>query len=261
MAETIVVTSGKGGVGKTTVAAFLGAKLAKRGKRTIVCDLDFGLNNLDIVMGTEKLVQFDITDALEGRCRASQALVQCKNKNLYMISSSHAAGGGAVTGANIKSLFEGLKNNFDYVLLDCPAGLDIGFHRAVQASDSALVVVTPSLSAVRDADKTLSVLRSYNLKRIMLVVNMVRGDLSFERLSLTVDDVGEVLRTKIAGVIPYDDVFLTAENCYLSDESVSGKCYKDLAAAVIGGKIRLYDAEKPYRGLFGSIKRGLKRII
>lgn len=261
MGETIVVTSGKGGVGKTTVAAYLGAKLAAKGKRTIVCDLDFGLNNLDIVMGTEKNIQFDITDVLEGRCRASQSLVPCAVKNLYMISSAHAAGGNAVNGKNIRNLFDGLKANFEYVLLDCPAGLDVGFHRAVQASDSAIIVVTPSLSSVRDADKTLSVLRSYDLKKIYTVVNMVRGDLSIEGLTLGVNDIGAILKTTVAGVIPYDDYIITSENCVLSDNTVAGRCFKRLATAVSGGKIRLFDPEKEYSGFSGSIRRSLKKVL
>lgn len=261
MSEIFVVTSGKGGVGKTTVSAFLGAKLAARGKRTIVCDLDFGLNNLDIVMGTEKIVRFDLSDALEGRCRASQSLVPCSVKNLYMISSCHMAGGGTVTSANIKSLFDGLRSNFDYILLDCPAGIDVGFHRAVQAADGAIVVVTPSLSAVRDADKTLSVLRSYNLAKVNIVVNMVRGDLAVEGLALSVADVEDILKCKVIGVIPYDDEIMTAENCVLPDSLVGGKCFKNLAVAVMGGKVRLFDCEKQYCGIGGSIRRGLKKIV
>lgn len=261
MSEIFVVTSGKGGVGKTTVSAFLGAKLAARGKRTIVCDLDFGLNNLDIVMGTEKQIQFDLTDVLEGRCRASQSLVRCEVKNLYMISSCHAAGGGVVTSANVKSLFEGLKENFDYILLDCPAGIDVGFHRAVQSADGAIVVVTPSLSAVRDADKTLSVLRSYNLQKIYIVVNMVRGDLSAEGLALSVRDVEDILKCKVIGAIPFADDIITSENCIISDSTVVGHCFKNLAAALTGGKVRLYDCEKQYTGIIGSIKRRLKKAL
>lgn len=261
MSEIFVVTSGKGGVGKTTVSAFLGAKLAARGKRTVVCDLDFGLNNLDIVMGTEKSIRFDLTDVLEGRCRASQSLVPCAVKNLYMISSCHAAGGGVVTSANIKSLFEGLKDNFDYILLDCPAGIDVGFHRAVQSADGAIVVVTPSLSAVRDADKTLSVVRSYNLSKVYVVVNMVRGDLAADGLTLSVGDVEDILKCKVIGAIPFDDEIITSENCVIPDSSVAGHCFKNLAAAVSGGKVRLYDCEKKYNGIIGSIKRGLKRAL
>jgi len=261
MGETIVITSGKGGVGKTTVAAFLGAKLAAKGKRTIVCDLDFGLNNLDIVMGTEKNIQFDLTDVLEGRCRASQSFVPCAVKNLYMISSAHSAGGNAASGANIRNLFDGLKSDFEYVLLDCPAGLDVGFHRAVQASDSAIVVVTPSLSSVRDADKTLSVLRSYDLKKIFIVVNMVRGDLSVEGLTLGIDDIGTILKTPIVAVIPYDDCIITSENCVLTDNTVPGRCFKRLASVISGGKVRLYDPEKKYCGFTGSIKRSLKKVL
>lgn len=260
MAEIIVITSGKGGVGKTTVAAHLGTKLAAVGKRTIVCDLDFGLNNLDVIMGTESKVQFDLTDALEGRCRAGQALIPCQVKNLYMISSSHYAGGGVATGEYIRSLFDGLKSNFDYVLLDCPAGIDAGFHRAMSAADSVIVVVTPALSSIRDADKTLAAVRAYEPKRLSLVVNMVRGDLAVDGLALPVKSISEILDTKVIGVIPYDDGVLTAENCYTSGGAASD-CFKRLAAAVAGGRVRLYDPEKEYKGLKGSIKRRIKRIV
>ncbi len=259
--ETIVITSGKGGVGKTTVAAYLGAKLAAKGKRTIVCDLDFGLNNLDIVMGVEDKISFDLTDALEGRCRASQALVECGMKNLYMISSANAAGGEAMVGTNIKMLFEGLKQNFDYVLLDCPAGIDVGFHRAVHAADSAIVVITPSLSSVRDADKVLSVLRTYDLNKISVVVNMARGDLMVEKSMLTASEIEALLKTRVIGIIPYDDLILTNDNCILPDYLPVGQSFKRLAAYIIGKKLKLNDPEKEYTGIKGSIKRKIKKMV
>lgn len=259
--ETIVITSGKGGVGKTTVAACLGAKLAAKGKRTIVCDLDFGLNNLDIVMGVEDKISFDLIDALEGRCRASQALIECGMKNLYMVSSAHAAGGGTVSGANIKMLFEGLKQNFDYLLLDCPAGIDVGFHRAVHAADSAITVVTPSLSSVRDADKVLSVLRTYDLDKISVVVNMARGDLMVEKSMLSAGEIEALLKTRAIGIIPYDDLILTNDNCFLPDYLPIGKAFKQLAAYITGKKLKLSDPEKEYSGIKGSIKRKIKKMV
>lgn len=261
MAELIVITSGKGGVGKTTVAAFLGAKLAERGKKTVVCDLDFGLNNLDIVMGAEKKVVYDLSDALEGRCRANQALTACPNvKNLYLISSVRTVGK-SISGQNIKQLFEGLKNNFDYVLFDCPAGLDTGFHRAVSASNSAIVVITPALSSIRDADKVLSVLRSYNMKKIGIVVNMARGDLMITREVLTINEIEELLKTKVIGVIPQDDSILISKNCYIDSSIPCGNAFYKLAKSIVSGRIKYADPTNKYTGFWGSIKRSLKRKL
>ncbi len=261
MSEMIVITSGKGGVGKTTVASFLGAKLAERGKKCVVCDLDLGLNNLDVVMGAESRVVYDLSDALEGRCRANQILVESPTvKNLYLISSGHTLER-SVSGENIKQLFEGLKNCFDYVLFDCPAGIESGFHRAVSASDYALVVVAPSLSSIRDADKVLSLLRSYNLKKIGIVLNMARGDLMVEGRTLRVKEIEDLLKTEIIGVIPQDDLILTSKNCYLDSRTVSGYAFYKLAGSVISGKAKYINVEKAYCGFWGSIKRSIKRSI
>ena len=261
MAEIIVITSGKGGVGKTTVASFLGAKLAERGKKCVVCDLDLGLNNLDIVMGAESRVVYDLSDALEGRCRANQILVECPNvRNLYMISSGHALQK-SVNGENIRALLEGLNKRFDYLLLDCPAGIDNGFYRAVTSSDSAFIVIAPSLSSIRDADKVLSLLRSYNLNKIKLILNMARGDLMLEGKTFTVKEIEELLKVEVIGVIPQDDMILTAKNCYLDSRTNAGYAFYKLAGSMISGKARYVKVEKNYSGFIGSIKRGLKRII
>ena len=261
MAEMIVVTSGKGGVGKTTVACFLGAKLAERGKRCVVCDLDLGLNNLDIVMGAEEKVVYDLSDALEGRCRASQILVECPTvKNLYLISSGHTLSKN-IAGENIKMLFEGLKNRFDYVIFDCPAGIDGGFHRAVSASNQAIVVITPSLSSMRDGDKVLSLLRTYNLKKISVVINMARGDLMASGDMLSVKEIENLLKCTVIGVIPQEDVLLLSKNCYLENTTESGEAFSRLAGSLISGKARYNNPEKKYLGVIGSIKRSIKKIV
>lgn len=262
MAKIIVVTSGKGGAGKTTVACYLGAKLAERGKRTVVCDLDFGLNNLDVVMGLEGKAPFDIGDTLAGRCRASQAIIESDAvRNLFMMSSGHVFDARGITGQNVKLLFEGLKRSFDYVLLDCPAGIDVGFHRAVSASDEALVVVTPSLASLRDADKVLTILRSYKLEKICAVVNLVRGDLMASGETLTVEQISSILKIKALGVISQDDAILLGKNCYLSPRTKAGKCFARLADNLISGKNKLPDLTREYFGIAGSIRRGLKKII
>ena len=261
MAKTLVITSGKGGVGKSTLSCFLGAKICEMGKRCVVCDLDLGLNNLDIIMGVEEKVVYDLGDAIEGRCRASQALIECPSaKNLYLLSSNHTENRN-LSGQSIKLLFEGLKNHFDYVIFDCPAGIDVGFHRAVAACNEAIVVVTPFLSSLRDADKVLSILRSYNLKDIRLVVNMARGDLMANSECLSVNEIENLLKTTILGVIPYDDNLLSSSNCYIDNSTPSGKAFYKLARSLISGKIKYTNPTKKYSGVIGSIRRGLKKII
>lgn len=260
--KTIVITSGKGGVGKTTVSAFLGSALAVRGRRAIVCDLDFGLNNLDVCMGLESKVAYDIGDALDGRCRASQAIIPSDEvKNLFMISSGHTFNAAAISTQNLKQLFEGLKPKFDYILLDCPAGIDVGFHRAVCAADEAILVVTSSLSSLRDADKVLSILRSYKLQKISAVVNCVRGDLIASGDALSVTEIEELLKIKVIGAIPQDDAFLLSKNCSLHTDTRASDALFKLADNVISGKSRINNYAKEYFGIYGSIKRKLKRII
>lgn len=259
MSKIIVVTSGKGGVGKTTIATFLGAKLAKNGKRTVVCDLDFGLNNLDIVMGCENKIAYDLSDVLEGRCRPMQAVVESASvKNLFMLSSENTTGGQHEHSKRIRELLEGLKTAFEYIILDCPAGIDSGFHRAVSLSQEALVVTTANLSALRDADKVLAILRSYVKDEIKIVVNMARGDLMAEGESLTALEIQTLLKTKVVGVIPHDDQILKSKNCYLPPDSVAYDAFNKLAESVQFGKIKLYNPAKKYQGILGSIKRGLK---
>ena len=178
MARRIVVTSGKGGVGKTTFTANLGARLAARGLRVCLLDLDLGLNNLDVIMGLENKVMFDIVDVVEGRCRLKQALVQDAFCNsLYLLPSCKNISKGMISGQNVKLITDRMSRIFDYILIDCPAGIGTGFHRAVSAADEAIVVLTPTLTSVRDAKKTVDLLESYDLMSVRTVVNRLRGDL------------------------------------------------------------------------------------
>ena len=178
MARKIVITSGKGGVGKTTVAANLGMRLAAMGERVVLADADFGLNNIDVVCGVENLVTYDIVDAIEGRCRTRQALVQHPEyPNLFILASNHTDPGKYISPQAVRLILDNLAPRFDYILIDSPAGIEGGFHRAVAAAEEALVVTTPHISSLRDADKVIAVLKSYKLKSVDLVINMVRGDM------------------------------------------------------------------------------------
>ena len=261
MARKIVITSGKGGVGKTTLTANLGIFLSALGERVVMVDVDFGLNNLDVVMGVENKIVYDVSDVISGRCRAKQALVQDgSRKNLFILPSCGLNGFAPVSGQQLKLIIESLSPVFDYVLIDCPAGLDVGFHRAVACAEEAIVVATPALTSLRDADKTVSVLKSYKLKNIGLVVNRVRGDLIMSEKMLLPRDIEELLKTDLIGVIPEEDaVFLS--NVYLPKNSDSYKAYKMLALNVHKNTGKIFDPTKKYSGFFGSIRRSIKRSV
>ena len=252
MARKIVITSGKGGVGKTTVAVCLAAQLAKKGQRVVVCDADFGLNSVDFTAGVEELCTYDVIDVIEGRCRAKQALIRHpKCPNLYILTSRHVAPERYVSPQSVKLVLESLSSQFDFIFIDSPAGLDDGFHRAVATADEAIVVTTPHLPAVRDADRVITVLKSYRLENIQLVVNMVRGDLLVLGEILSPKDLSELLKLPLLGVLP-EDYTLTRDvfNAHPSFNMMTGK--------LLTGKGRNFDPTRRYSGFFGSVRRALK---
>ncbi len=262
MSRKIVITSGKGGVGKSSVVANLGVRLAQCGKRVCMVDADFGLNNLDMIMGLESLVVYDVSDCIEGRCRPKQALVQGRiTKNVYLLPSVHSLSGYNIPTDRLNELIDGLSTSFDYILVDCPAGLGGGFTRAVSACDEAIIVTTPQLSSLRDADKVYASLRGLKIESVRLVVNRVRGDLILDGLMLSPEEIESALKCPMLGVIPDDDSILLCNAGEIPPNAPSFLAFKILASNLIGGKNKIYDYAKEYSGFVGSIKRGLKRSI
>ena len=257
MTRKIVVTSGKGGVGKTTVAACLGLKLSTMGKRTVIADVDFGLNNLDILLDAEDKTSFGLEDVISGKCRIKQALIEI-NKNLYIIPSSKKASVN-LSSQNLKLLVEGLAKSYDFVLLDCPAGISAGFERAVASVDEALVVVNPSLSSLRDADKAISIIKSYGLEKIGVIVNRARGDLMAQKLTLTPKEITDILRLPLTGVLPDDDNLLLGDARRLPEFKLSDKAYLLTARNLLGVSGKIYDPIKPYKGFFGRMRAAALR--
>ena len=256
MARKIVVTSGKGGVGKTTIAAALSAELARRGQRVVLCDADLGLNNVDVVTGVENLVTYDLVDVIEGRCRAKQALVRHPDYgNLYVLTSSHSAPERYVSPQSFKLVLEALAPQFDYVIIDCPAGIDDGFHRAVASADEAIVVTTPQISAIRDADKVITLLKSYELSACSVVINKMRGDLLLSGECLSPQEIAELLKTPIIGLLPEEYSIYKGEICQLHP------AYKTLGYNVHLGKKKLYNVTRKYTGFFGNVRRIMKRSL
>ncbi len=262
MAKKIVVTSGKGGVGKTTVTANLGIMLSNMGFNVVMVDIDFGLNNLDVVMGVENRVVYDILDVLDGRCRLKQALVQdLLRKNLYILPSNSLGASANVTGQNVKLIIENLSPVFDYVLIDCPAGIDVGFYRAVSCADEAIVVATPNLPSLRDADKVISILHSYELDRVGLVVNRARGDLIVSEKMMSPSDIKSLLRTDLVGVLPEEDVVFVSCGVGVPKRCASYNAYKILAKNIRDYTNKVFDVTSKYSGFFGSLRRGIKRSV
>ena len=256
MARKIVVTSGKGGVGKTTIASRLAAGLARKGQRVILCDADLGLNNVDVTTGVENLITYDLIDVIEGRCRAKQALVKHPEfANLFVLTSGHAAPERYVSPQAFKLAVEALAPQFDFVIVDCPAGIDEGFHRAVAMVDEAIVVTTPHFSALRDADKVITLLKSYRLESVNLVVNKLRGDLLVSGDSLSPREIERLLKTPLLGVIPEEYAV------YAGAFSDLHSAFKTLTNNLLNGKQKLYDTTKRYHGLMGAARRYLKKRL
>lgn len=263
MARVIVLTSGKGGVGKTTVTANLGMQLAKKNYRVCLVDMDLGLNNLDVVMNLEDRIIYTIIDVINNRCRLKEALVQDDYyPMLYLLSSGGLNQDLSIKMADIKNVISSLDSIFDFVLIDCPAGIDAGFKRAVSCANEALVVTTPHLSSIRDADKVVTILSSYNIFSKRFVINRARGDLIQDKLMLDVYDIGKTLNIDFGGVIPEDDKIITNTSENISNNKIAvNRAFDILAENVITGNKRLFDCTFKYRGLLGSIKKLIKRSV
>lgn len=262
MARKIVITSGKGGVGKTTVCANLGNMLANNGFKVVVMDLDIGLNNLDVVLGVESKVVFDVFDVLHNRCRARQALIQdSQNPYLFIMPSNHS--NTTLSKGEIKKVVSELDDFFDYILVDCPAGIEDGFYRAVSIADEAIVVVTPHISSIRDADKVVNILLSLGVSNIYGIVNRVRGDLIMDKEMLSVDDVYELLQIKMIGAIPEDDSISTLSSIggTVNSKCLSNRAFDLICENIVEGSSKIYDCTMSYRGIWGLLKRKLKRKI
>ena len=205
MARKIVVTSGKGGVGKTTVCCNTAVQLARRGNRVLVADFDFGLNNVDVVLGVENLSTYNLLDAVEGNCRARQAIYRHpRYPTLYTLSSNRVSEK-YISPQSVRLVIESLAPQFDFIFLDSPAGIGEGFHRAASCADEALLVTTPNISAMRDADRVSGLLHSYRLGNIGLVVNLMKAELAKKGTVFTPEDISSALRLPVRAVIPEDD--------------------------------------------------------
>lgn len=265
MGKIITITSGKGGVGKTTICAYLGMQLSKIYKKSVcVVDADFGLNNLDLVLGLENRVVYDILDVIHGKCRLVQALVEhpcCSN--LYILPSIKLKNLQEIKHDDFKEIINIISKTFDYVLIDCPAGIDYAFERAISPSNEAIVVAIPSITALRDVGKIINKLNNFNIDKIGLVVNRVRGDLILAGEMVHPEDIEELLDVDLIGTIPECDSMnmvgqLSGFEFGLDNETL--KAFEALAKSVEFNEKNNYDYLKNYKNIFSSIKRIFKKM-
>ena len=261
MCEVIVVTSGKGGVGKTTTSANVGTGLALLRKRVVLIDTDIGLRNLDVVMGLENRIVYNLVDVIEGTCRYRQALIKDKNTpNLFLLPSAQTKDKSAVSPEQMRKLVDELRDEFDYVILDCPAEIEQGFQNAIAAADRAVVVTTPEVSAIRDADRIIGLLESNNISRIDLVVNRIRMDMVNRGEMMSIDDVVEILAIDLIGAIPDDENIVISTNQgqpLVGDQSLAGQAYMNICKRITGETIDFLDLNDT--GFFKKLSKLFKK--
>ena len=258
MSEVIVVTSGKGGVGKTTTAANIGTGLAALDKKVVMVDTDIGLRNLDVVLGLENRIVYNLVDVIEGNCRLKQALIRDKhNPNLYLLPSAQTRDKTAVSPEQMKKLCENLKEEYDYVILDCPAGIEQGFKNAIAGASRAIVVTTPEVSAIRDADRIIGLLEAAELHNIYLIINRLRMDMIRRGYMMSVEDVVDILAVDLLGAIPDDEQVVISTNQgepLAGSESLAGKAYQNICRRILGEEVPLLDLT-PKKGMWKRLFR------
>ncbi len=264
--KVIVITSGKGGVGKTTTSANIGTALAKLGNKIVVIDTDIGLRNLDLLLGLENRIVYTIVDVVEKRCKLKQALVKDKgNPNLCLLAAAQTRDKSALNAEQLLEICADLKRDFDYVLIDCPAGIEQGFQNAVAGASEAIIVTTPEMSAVRDADRIIGLLESKeDVKKYKLLVNRVRPNMIKSNEMMSVEDVVSILSAELIGVIPEDTGIITSTNkgepIVNNEKSLAGQAYFNVARRILGEDIPWLDIDQP-KTLVGKIKKFFQKKV
>ncbi|MER1986003.1 MAG: septum site-determining protein MinD [Solibacillus sp.] len=260
MGEAIVITSGKGGVGKTTTTANLGTALALQGKKVCLLDTDIGLRNLDVVLGLENRIIYDLVDVIEGRCKTHQALVKDKrvDEKLYLLPAAQNTDKNAVTPEQMKALVYELKQDFDYVLIDCPAGIEQGYRNAVAGADRAIVVTTPEISAVRDADRIIGLLESESIEAPKLIINRIRKHLMDSKDSMDITEVTTHLSIDLLGIIIDSEDVISSSNrgepIVMNPNNKASLGYRNIARRILGESVPLMTLEDEPKGMFAKFK-------
>ena len=265
--RNILICSGKGGVGKTTLTANLGIALARQGVRTAVLDADFGLRNLDLLLGLENRIVFTAQEVLAGSCRLEQALVKHKQEpNLALLPAGNPRMLEWLKPEDMQAIVGMLAPSFDVVLIDCPAGIEDGFKNAVSAAQEAIVITTPEVSAVRDADRVIGLLNIHGIKPIQLVLNRVRPKMMANQEMLSVNDVTDILALPLLGLVVEDEQVIVSTNrgeplTLSGSHSPAAQAYSNVARRLQGEDVPLPDPAKMGRGLRAKLRRLIKTKI
>lgn len=259
MGEVLVITSGKGGVGKTTTTANIGTGLANLGYKVVLVDTDIGLRNLDVVMGLENRIVYDIVDVTTGNCRLKQALIKDKRfDGLYLLPAAQTKDKNAVSEEQMKELCNELKKEFDYVVIDCPAGIEQGFKNAIVGAEKAIVVTTPEVSAVRDADRIIGLLEAAELREPKLIVNRIRPHMVKRGDMMGIEDMIDILAIDLLGVVPDDETIVVSTNrgepAVLDMTSKAGEAYRNITKRITGQDVPLLNLDAP-QGLVDKLKK------
>ncbi|RAV01210.1 septum site-determining protein MinD [Paenibacillus sp. YN15] len=259
MGDAIVITSGKGGVGKTTTSANIGTALALQGKKVCMVDTDIGLRNLDVVMGLENRIIYDLVDVADGRCRLNQALIKDKRfAELYLLPAAQTKDKNAVTPDAVRKIVLELKQEFEFVIIDCPAGIEQGYKNAVAGADKAIVVTTPENAAVRDADRIIGLLEHDGIRSPKLVINRIRPNMMKKGDMLDIDEVCQVLAIDLLGIVPDDEHVIKAANVgeptVMNPASKAAIAYRNIARRILGDTVPLLQLDDK-AGLFGKMKK------
>lgn len=243
MGKSYVVTSGKGGVGKTTAVANIGTGLAMRGYNVVLVDTDIGLRNLDLLLGLENRIVYNIVDVAEKRCQLRQALIKDKRlSNLYLLPAAQTREKDAINRNQMIEIIESLRPSFDYILIDCPAGIEQGFKNAIAGADTAIVITTPEVAAVRDADRVIGLLEANGFNDPLLIINRVRPEMVRKGDMLGIEDVLEILAIKLLGIIPEDEEIIVSVNkgepiIFNNNRSKAGIAFNLIVSSILGEKV------------------------
>lgn len=261
MTRIIVTTSGKGGVGKTTVTANLGMALARLGRSVALVDADFGLRNLDLLLGLENRIVYTAVEVANGECRLEQALVKDKREpKLVLLPAAQNRNKEAMSPEQMKQLVEELAKTYDYIIIDSPAGIEMGFKNAIAPAREALIVTTPEIAAVRDADRVVGLLEAEGVKQIQLIVNRLRPVMVQANDMMSVQDVQELLAIGLIGVVPEDERVIVSTNrgeplVLAEDPSMAGKAFDNIARRLEGENIAFLDLQPINEGFLSRLRK------
>ncbi|HHU32751.1 MAG: septum site-determining protein MinD [Zhaonellaceae bacterium] len=259
MGEVIVITSGKGGVGKTTTTANIGTGLASLGKKVVLIDTDIGLRNLDVVLGLENRIVYDIVDVVQGNCRLKQAMIKDKRfEDLCLIPAAQTKDKTAVSPEQMKNLTDQLKEEYDFIIIDCPAGIEQGFKNAIAGAEKAIVVTTPEIAAVRDADRIIGLLEASELREPKLIINRLRPSMVKKGDMMDIDDMIDILAIDLLGVVPEDEAIVISTNkgepAVLDKSSKAGEAYRNIVRRIMGEHVPLMNLEAS-NGFMSKLKK------